>query len=124
MPLVSDRYLDARRVDILESAKRLFVRKGFAEATMQDIATDAGVSAGSIYRYFASKEELIRAVTEECEQQYEALFSGAEALATLRIAATDGARLLAVQMGEEVDIDATWQMLLRLMDGITREVAQ
>src|SRR5712691_13315959 len=78
MPLVSDRYLDARRVDILESAKRLFVRKGFAEATMQDIATDAGVSAGSIYRYFASKEELIRAVTEQCEQQYEALFNGAD----------------------------------------------
>src|SRR5437868_5502635 len=56
MPLVSERYLDARRDDILNAAKGVFVRKGFAEATMQDIATDAGVSAGSIYRYFASKE--------------------------------------------------------------------
>ena len=55
MPLVSNRYLDARRGDILQAAKGVFVRKGFAEATMQDIAADAGVSAGSIYPFGAKQ---------------------------------------------------------------------
>ena len=48
----------------------------------------------------------------------------AEALATLLIAATDGVAVLAVQMGDEVNIEATWHMLLRLLAGISREVAE
>lgn len=44
---------------ILNAAQRSFVRAGFHRATVQDVATEAGMSAGNIYRYFSSKNEII-----------------------------------------------------------------
>lgn len=43
---------------ILESAKTCFEKNGFKESTMRDIAQEAGVSPGTIYTYFKSKQEL------------------------------------------------------------------
>jgi AcrR family transcriptional regulator len=48
----------ARRRDILAAAKRIYFRKGFLAATIEDIATDARVSVGTIYLYYKSKEDL------------------------------------------------------------------
>jgi AcrR family transcriptional regulator len=205
-PLVDERYLDARRGDILAAAQRVFVQKGFAAATMHDIAADAGVSAGSIYRYFDSKEDLIRAVTAECEQGYKNLFAlpgpmddtsplrllqesghqvwraltdagahdlavlnlestlvaarnpevaaalaeamratprllvqlvqlaqqrgeleagvDAVALATLLVAATSGLQMLSLQLQGDVDVEAVWTVLGRLLDGIKLQEAR
>ena len=67
-------YLTARRDSIREAAERVFVRHGFDGATVQEIADEAGVSAGNIYRYFDSKADLIRAVSEACGQRYAAPF--------------------------------------------------
>jgi len=51
---------DAERLTrIVEAAQRAFVRQGFHAATMQDVAEEAGMSAGNLYRYFASKEALV-----------------------------------------------------------------
>jgi AcrR family transcriptional regulator len=47
-----------RREHILRAATDLFARKGFAALTMDDIARDARVSKGGLYRHFASKDEL------------------------------------------------------------------
>ena len=47
------------RTRILDAAQRCFVRAGFHRATMQDVAAEAGMSAGNIYRYFSSKDALI-----------------------------------------------------------------
>lgn len=49
-----------KRAVILEAAKRCFARAGFHRTTMQDIAGEAGMSPGNLYRYFPSKD----AVTE------------------------------------------------------------
>ena len=47
------------RTRILDAAHRCFVRSGFHRATMQDVAAEAGMSAGNIYRYFASKDAIV-----------------------------------------------------------------
>jgi AcrR family transcriptional regulator len=66
MARVTDSYLEERRAEILDAARRVFVRKGYDSATMQDIASEAEVAAGSIYRYFPGKADLIAAVLEDC----------------------------------------------------------
>ena len=45
-----------RSNEILESARRLFESKGFLNTTLQDVAENAEISVGLIYRYFQSKE--------------------------------------------------------------------
>ncbi|NPB08389.1 MAG: TetR/AcrR family transcriptional regulator [Aquificae bacterium] len=44
---------------ILESALKLFSRKGFKETTIKDIAKEVGITEGAIYRHFTSKDEII-----------------------------------------------------------------
>ncbi|MBX7110440.1 MAG: TetR/AcrR family transcriptional regulator [Dehalococcoidia bacterium] len=67
-------YLEARTTEIRDAAMRVFVRKGINAATMQDIASEAGMSAGAIYRYFESKDQLVQAVFEYCREENRALF--------------------------------------------------
>ena len=66
MARVTQAHLDARKEDILAAARSLFLNRGFATVTMQDIADEAGISAGAIYRYYPSKDELIRSYFEHC----------------------------------------------------------
>ncbi len=61
MPKVTEEYLDTRRQQIMAAAYRCFAKKGFHQATMRDIYAEAGLSAGAIYHYFRSKEEIIEA---------------------------------------------------------------
>lgn len=61
MPKVNEEYLDQRRQQIIDAAFRCFARKGFHQTTMRDIYAEAGLSAGAIYHYFKSKEEIIKA---------------------------------------------------------------
>ncbi|MCJ7773184.1 MAG: TetR/AcrR family transcriptional regulator [Desulfobacterales bacterium] len=53
-----EREKERRRQQILVSAKRVFSEKGFNKTTMEDIATDAELSPGTLYLYFKNKEEL------------------------------------------------------------------
>jgi AcrR family transcriptional regulator len=53
---------EERRQDILEAALELFRDRGFDETTVQDIATAAGVAAGTVYLYFPSKEHVLVAL--------------------------------------------------------------
>lgn len=69
MPRLAEGYIEARRQEILEAARQVFVDKGYAAATMQDIANVAGVATGSIYRYFESKADLIAEVVEHCARE-------------------------------------------------------
>jgi len=50
---------EARRAQILDAASRIFARKGFAGATVSEVARAAGLAEGSIYNYFRSKEDLL-----------------------------------------------------------------
>jgi AcrR family transcriptional regulator len=62
VPRVSQEYLEARRRQILDAARRCFVRNGFHATSMQDILGEADLSAGALYRYFKSKDEIIAAI--------------------------------------------------------------
>lgn len=56
---------DARPGEILDAAMDLFVEKGFAAARMEEIAQRAGVTKGTVYLYYESKDALFRAVVQE-----------------------------------------------------------
>lgn len=51
--------------EILQSARRVFAEKGFAEATVDEIAEAAGMAKGTIYLYFRSKSEIYLAALKE-----------------------------------------------------------
>jgi AcrR family transcriptional regulator len=54
-----------RREEILKAAKACFAREGFHATSMRDIYRECGLSPGAVYNYFASKEEIVRALGEE-----------------------------------------------------------
>jgi AcrR family transcriptional regulator len=58
MTKVTQAHVDSRRASICDAAQGVFARKGVQNATMAEIAQLAGLSAGAIYRYYASKEAL------------------------------------------------------------------
>jgi AcrR family transcriptional regulator len=60
MPRISAERGEATRQSILRAARDVFIARGFHEATTHDVARAAGLSVGSIYTYFRSKDELIR----------------------------------------------------------------
>jgi AcrR family transcriptional regulator len=76
-PFLAERMLDA--------AARLFGTQRFHEARMDDIAAEAEVSKGTLYRYFKDKEELYLALLDRCSHDLVALLRE-------RIGAAEGAR--------------------------------
>jgi len=60
--LARDRVREARRLALIEAAEQVFAERGFAGATMAEIAARAGYSAGNLYNVFEGKEALFRAV--------------------------------------------------------------
>lgn len=57
------------RARLIEAARVVFERDGFLDARLVDITTEAGISAGSFYTYFDSKEEIFLAVVAEVEEE-------------------------------------------------------
>jgi len=64
MPRVPDEYLEARRAEILRAAADCFAERGYRSTHMRDVARRAGLSTGTVYRYFSGKEALFRAMIE------------------------------------------------------------
>ena len=61
---VFDRLPDAKRRTVLDEAAAEFARVGFAAAKVDDIAARAGISVGSLYQYFGTKENCFLAVLD------------------------------------------------------------
>ncbi len=60
---------DRKREAILKGAKAVFLRHGFGDASMDEVAAAASVSKMTVYRHFGSKEDLFAGViTESCHQ--------------------------------------------------------
>jgi TetR/AcrR family transcriptional repressor of mexJK operon len=65
----------AKRQAILDAAKRLFIELGYANTSMDTVATEAGVSKLTVYSHFNDKETLFSAaVIAKCEEQVPPLF--------------------------------------------------
>lgn len=60
-----ERRKEARPGELLAAALELFVDKGYAATKSEEVARRAGVSKGTLFLYFASKEELFKAVVRE-----------------------------------------------------------
>ncbi len=64
-----------RRDAILDAAQQVFSEKGFELATIQDVATACGMSAGNLYRYFPSKAAMVSGLVERDRNQMAASFA-------------------------------------------------
>jgi AcrR family transcriptional regulator len=66
---------DARRQGIMDIARDVFLKEGFAAASMSSIAARVGGSKATLYNYFASKEELFVAmIQDQCDRSHALLF--------------------------------------------------
>jgi AcrR family transcriptional regulator len=65
MPKISAAQRDARREQILAAALRCFSRDGFHQTTTADIVRESGLSQGTLYLYFNSKDDLIAALADD-----------------------------------------------------------
>ena len=78
-------------LEVLNKAEALFASRGFAATSLQDIATEIGLSRTSMYYYFSSKEallgELVRGVAERTAVIFAELGSSAEITHSARLAA-------------------------------------
>lgn len=94
MPRITPERREAKRAEIVAAARRCFSRDGFHQTSMPDIAAEAGVSAGAPYRYFASKEEIILAITGDA---FRLIFAPVEQVAA-STSATSVADLVAASL--------------------------
>jgi len=68
MPKITDAQKETRRQQILDAALRCFSRDGFHGTTTADIVRESGVSQGTLYLYFATKEDIVVALADDRHQ--------------------------------------------------------
>ncbi len=61
---------EKRRADLLDTAKKIFLEKGFNAATVNDILLAAGLSKGGFYHHFKSKDEVLDALRVQYTQRF------------------------------------------------------
>jgi AcrR family transcriptional regulator len=71
-----ERERQQRSNDILEAARRLFESKGFLNTTLQDVAKEAEISVGLIYRYFQSKEDIFASLALKGAEVFDSQIEG------------------------------------------------
>ncbi|AHH18005.1 putative transcriptional regulator, TetR family [Nocardia nova SH22a] len=64
MPRLTEERRIARRDQLLAAAVRCVAREGFHKTTMAAVIAESGMSAGAVYGYFKSKNDIIRAISE------------------------------------------------------------
>lgn len=69
---------DSRRAQILEAAEACALRAGFHGASMAEIAKQAGLSVGQIYRYFENKAAIIAGIARRDRDEFSGLFDALE----------------------------------------------
>src|SRR5207253_1890542 len=72
----------ATRQRILEAARQLFATKGFETATTRDLASAAGIAAGTLFNYFASKEAILACLAAEAADDLHRAFDAEASSAT------------------------------------------
>ena len=68
MPKITEAKRESRRQQILDAALRCFSRDGFHATTTADIVRESGVSQGTLYLYFATKEDMVVALADDRQQ--------------------------------------------------------
>ena len=68
MPKITEAHRAKMRETILDAAIKIFSKQGYAMTKVDDVASTANVSKGTVYLYFASKEELYESIVKETRQ--------------------------------------------------------
>ncbi|HTY08200.1 MAG TPA: TetR/AcrR family transcriptional regulator [Candidatus Edwardsbacteria bacterium] len=100
---------DTKRREILAAAAAVFADKGFHAALMDDVAARAGIGKGTIYRYFAGKQELFFSILDSAGEELQA------ALAAAGAAALAPDLKLKTMVAAMADVIARNQPLMRLL---------
>jgi AcrR family transcriptional regulator len=70
-----EREREARREAILKAAERVFLRKGYYEATLDEIAAEAEMAKGTIYNYYKDKQDLFISLAQHGYEHFEEILS-------------------------------------------------
>ena len=97
---------DERTSQIINAAEDVFTKKGFDEARMDDIAEETGLSKGTLYNYFKSKDDLIIAILDRIFQREFKVF---ESIDLANMSATDAIWSFAETTSKDV------KMMMRLL---------
>ena len=92
---------EERKHQIMSAAEQVFTDKGFDEARMEDIAEETGLSKGTLYLYFKSKDELIIAILDRLFQRE---FNVLETLDLSETCATDAMWKMVDQAAGDIKI--------------------
>ena len=65
MPTTREKNKITKRKSILEAAFRLFSRKGYSQTSIEELAREAGIGKGTVYSYFQTKRDIVRAFCED-----------------------------------------------------------
>lgn len=104
------RRADERPQELLDAALEVFVERGFAAARLDEVARRAGVSKGTVYLYFSSKEDLLKALVES------AIVPELEHVEALARAHAGSSRALLIAM-----VEAMWRSIaLSPLSGIPK----
>ncbi len=94
-----------RQQDILRAARDLFIRKGYYETTLDDIASLAEFGKGTIYNYFTSKEELFYGIIDQtANEAFDSITSAIAVSGTAREKLTAYARAIIIHAHENADL--------------------
>jgi AcrR family transcriptional regulator len=105
------------RARLLAAAKEIFEENGFLDARISDIAERAGLSHGSFYHYFDSKEEVFREVAEAVEDQLSAPMSS-----VILDPTSDASPLERIRLGMRLHMES-YQREARIM-GVIEQVSR
>jgi AcrR family transcriptional regulator len=105
MPKITTEQRAARREQILAAALTCFSRDGLHQTTMADIVRESGLSQGTLYLYFESKEDLIAAIADDRHRREAALNALAEGEQTPLQTILLLSRLYASRLSDPADID-------------------
>ncbi|MFZ5909160.1 MAG: TetR/AcrR family transcriptional regulator [Chloroflexota bacterium] len=92
---------DERKDQIMNAAEEIFSKKGFSDARMDDIAEETGLSKGTLYLYFKSKDDLIVAILDRLFQRE---FKTFEKLDLASVSATDAIRVFVETTAKDIKI--------------------
>jgi AcrR family transcriptional regulator len=107
------------RQRLLEAATRVFAHRGYAGATLEEVAAEAGFSKGAVYSNFTSKEEVFYALLREhVGERVERVQDAVVSANTLREAGAAAGRA----SGEAVDEEPDWHLLF--LEFVTRAARQ
>lgn len=78
MPKVSRTYKKEKKKKLVQAAKKVFIQKGYVQASMQDVMDEAGISRGTMYSYFDNIDHIFMDVLKADDQEDILFFEASE----------------------------------------------